>query len=180
MTTPTQDLGDLTEFNRQRGELVGRIETWRTERDDLAARHYAGGSGLPFVWVNATLLPDPNYPTVAAVLNRLNWLQEQIDRTEQEMRALELQLVVGATVGIAPSGKPSNAILQYFTYEPLPAHLQRASEACAVLANMIDSLVPESAEKTAGLRKLLEAKDCFVRALLVPGDVGLNEMVLPK
>lgn len=24
--------------------------------------------------------------------------------------------------------------------------------------------LPESAEKTAGLRKLLEAKDCFVRA----------------
>jgi len=30
----------------------------------------------------------------------------------------------------------------------------------------MDELLPESAEKTTGLRKLLEAKDCFVRAKL--------------
>ena len=34
------------------------------------------------------------------------------------------------------------------------------------LANEINLLVPDCAEKSAGLRKLLEAKDCFVRASL--------------
>lgn len=30
----------------------------------------------------------------------------------------------------------------------------------------MDELLPDGPEKTAGLRKLLEAKDCFVRAAL--------------
>ena len=34
------------------------------------------------------------------------------------------------------------------------------------------SVLPEGAEKTAGLRKLLEAKDCFVRARLESEDVA--------
>ena len=34
------------------------------------------------------------------------------------------------------------------------------------LAQKMDESLAESAEKTAGLRKLLEAKDCFVRAKL--------------
>ena len=37
---------------------------------------------------------------------------------------------------------------------------------CADLAEQVDTLLPESDEKTAGLRHLLEAKDCFVRARL--------------
>ena len=34
------------------------------------------------------------------------------------------------------------------------------------LAAKLEAELPESAEKTAGMRKLLEAKDCFVRAKL--------------
>lgn len=34
-----------------------------------------------------------------------------------------------------------------------------------VTAEALDKHVNESAEKTAGLRKLLEARDCFLRAL---------------
>ena len=30
-------------------------------------------------------------------------------------------------------------------------------------------LLKEGPEKTTGMRKMLEAKDCFVRAALVPG-----------
>jgi hypothetical protein len=37
---------------------------------------------------------------------------------------------------------------------------------CGNLAAFMDDMLPECAEKTAGLRKLLEAKDCFVRAAL--------------
>jgi hypothetical protein len=58
-------------------------------------------------------------------------------------------------------------ILQFFTYEHLPPHLRAISEPFAALAaEMIDGKAP-NAEIVAGLRKLLEAKDCFVRAALV-------------
>lgn len=40
------------------------------------------------------------------------------------------------------------------------------SALCAVLADGVIDLVPDGPELTAGLRKLLEAKDCFVRAAI--------------
>ena len=58
-----------------------------------------------------------------------------------------------------------NRLLKFFSYAHLPQHLQEVSKPCGELAEQMD-LLPESAEKTAGLRKLLEAKDCFVRAKL--------------
>ena len=57
-------------------------------------------------------------------------------------------------------------MLQFFDYEHLPDHLKRVSKEFALLAYwMVDNL-PQNAERTAGLRKLLEAKDCAVRARL--------------
>ena len=47
-----------------------------------------------------------------------------------------------------------------------PEPLQIVSKWCYSLAAEMDAMLPEGAEKTAGLRKLLEAKDCFVRAEL--------------
>jgi hypothetical protein len=58
----------------------------------------------------------------------------------------------------------NSPILKYFAYEHLPAHLQEISKPFAELANQLDRDLPDGAEKSAGLRKLLEAKDCFVRA----------------
>jgi hypothetical protein len=60
----------------------------------------------------------------------------------------------------------SNRLIQFFSYEHLPAHLQAISKRCGELAQYMDETLDENAEKTVGLRKLLEAKDCFVRALL--------------
>lgn len=57
-----------------------------------------------------------------------------------------------------------NALLRFFRFEHLPEHLQGTSRPCAELARAMDAALPDCAEKTAGLRKLLEAKDCFVRA----------------
>ena len=63
-------------------------------------------------------------------------------------------------------------ILRYFEYAHLPAHLQPVSRRCADLAEaMVDDL-PDGPELTAGLRKLLEAKDCFVRASLPVTNTG--------
>lgn len=57
-------------------------------------------------------------------------------------------------------------LARYFEYDHLPAQLQAISRLCHDLAqDMVDAL-PDGPELTAGLRKLLEAKDCFVRAAL--------------
>lgn len=57
-------------------------------------------------------------------------------------------------------------IIKYFKYDHLPEKLQGVSKEFAMLATSLNDTLPESAEKSAGLRKLLEAKDCFVRAVL--------------
>lgn len=58
------------------------------------------------------------------------------------------------------------AILRYFEYAHLPAHLQAVSRPIGDLANRLAAELPEGPEVTVGLRKLLEAKDCLVRAAL--------------
>ena len=60
-------------------------------------------------------------------------------------------------------------IMQFFTYEHLPENLQAISKPVALLAGEMVSDLPPNPELTAGLRKLLEAKDCFVRAKLAKG-----------
>lgn len=57
-------------------------------------------------------------------------------------------------------------IMKFFAYEHLPEKLQSISKPCAELAQKMVDTLPQSAELSAGLRKLLEAKDCFVRANL--------------
>lgn len=57
-------------------------------------------------------------------------------------------------------------IMKYFAYAHLPERLKTVSKEVHALAYQMDSHLPECAEKSAGLRKLLEAKDCFVRAAL--------------
>lgn len=57
-------------------------------------------------------------------------------------------------------------LLQFFQAEHLPEHLRLVSEPCGALAHAMADRVPDGPEKTVGLRKLLEAKDCFVRAVL--------------
>jgi hypothetical protein len=62
---------------------------------------------------------------------------------------------------------PSTAsIVRYFAYDHLPPHLQHISQSCAGLAEVMLDNLPDGPELTTGLRKLLEAKDCFVRAAL--------------
>ena len=65
-----------------------------------------------------------------------------------------------------PSMHPSTeALLGFFEYEHLPVHLQATSRPFCELAHEIAGRF-EGPEVTAGLRKLLEAKDCIVRAAL--------------
>jgi hypothetical protein len=52
------------------------------------------------------------------------------------------------------------------SYNALPSHLQEVSEPFGESAQQIEKTLPSNPEKTTALRKLLEAKDCAVRALL--------------
>ena len=56
--------------------------------------------------------------------------------------------------------------IKYFTYEHLKPELQKVSKPIAELAKLMEEMLPDGPEKSAGMRKLLEAKDCFVRAIL--------------
>lgn len=55
-------------------------------------------------------------------------------------------------------------LLQFFEYAHLPPHLQEHSRPFAELARRLTHTLPSNPELTAALRKLLEAKDCTVRA----------------
>ena len=58
--------------------------------------------------------------------------------------------------------------IKYFKYDHLPPKLQEVSKPIGNLAMELEQSIPDGPEKSAGMRKLLEAKDCFVRASLEP------------
>jgi len=62
-------------------------------------------------------------------------------------------------------------MLQFFAHAHLPEHLANVSKPFCELAEKIVADLPRNPERTVALRKLLEAKDCAVRALLYKSDV---------
>jgi hypothetical protein len=67
--------------------------------------------------------------------------------------------------GLGAFGK-MEPMLQFFAYEHLKPELREVSRPFGELASRMVETLPRNPERTAGLRKLLEAKDCAVRALL--------------
>lgn len=55
-------------------------------------------------------------------------------------------------------------LLQFFEFSHLPPPLREVSRPFYSLAMAIVETLPDNPERTAALRKLLEAKDCAVRA----------------
>lgn len=64
----------------------------------------------------------------------------------------------------------ADRLLQFFSYEHLPSRLQEASKPFHDLAAHVANTIPQNPERTVALRKLLEAKDCAVRAVLDKSD----------
>ena len=60
----------------------------------------------------------------------------------------------------------TTGLLRFFEYAHLPDHLKAVSQGSYELADEMVSRLPDGPELSTGLRKLLEAKDCFVRAAL--------------
>lgn len=69
-------------------------------------------------------------------------------------------------VHFSPEEITTDPILQFFTYVHLPERLQATSRIFAQAASATVLFVPRSAERTVALRKLLEAKDAAVRAVV--------------
>lgn len=77
-----------------------------------------------------------------------------------------MSYVLDAVKEHAMSEKKEPEILKFFAYTHLPKHLQKFSEPYALLAYELVALLPDNAERATALRKLLESKDCAVRAAL--------------
>lgn len=58
------------------------------------------------------------------------------------------------------------AIMKYFAWSHLSEKLKPFSREVGLLAFYMVTTLPDGPELVTGLRKLLEAKDCFVRAAL--------------
>ena len=72
--------------------------------------------------------------------------------------------------GDGPPNRPASVapdrMLQFFAFAHLPPALQDVSRSFGELAEQIAANLPQNPERTVCLRKLLEAKDCAVRAVL--------------
>lgn len=62
--------------------------------------------------------------------------------------------------------EPQDYIMQFFSYAHLPEHLAKISEPFGQLADLIVAGLPRNPERTVALRKLLEAKEAAVRAMV--------------
>lgn len=60
----------------------------------------------------------------------------------------------------------SEPLMRFFAYGHLPRELADISRPFCELAQTIIGGLPRNAERTVALRKLLESKDCAVRAVL--------------
>jgi len=58
------------------------------------------------------------------------------------------------------------SIMKFFTYEHLKGEPAEVSKPFCELAEYLHENLPSGAERATALRKLLEAKDCAVRAKL--------------
>lgn len=58
-------------------------------------------------------------------------------------------------------------LLSLFEHAHLPDHLAAIASVCSDVANEMVSELGVGIEVTEGLRKLLEAKDCFVREAVI-------------
>lgn len=76
-------------------------------------------------------------------------------------------------VASAPPHPAVAQVLRWFDSAHLPYDLALVVGACRVTATMMVERYPDGGpELTAGLRHLLEAKDCFVRAAIVQREAN--------
>jgi hypothetical protein len=72
-----------------------------------------------------------------------------------------------------PEVTDAGPLLQFFADEHLPEHLREHSKLFGDLARRLVETLPRNPQRTMALQKLLEAKDCAVRAFFWVASVGL-------
>jgi hypothetical protein len=73
---------------------------------------------------------------------------------------------------LTPRHPATQQLLRWFVFGHLPqGRVRGTSQLCAQFAEDVIQGLPDGPELTTGLRKLLEAKDCFVRAAIAAQDV---------
>lgn len=70
--------------------------------------------------------------------------------------------------------------MQFFEYAHLPAELQAVSSIFQTTADFIVNNLPRNPERTVALRKLMEAKDCAVRAKIYKEEPQNNPGFFPN
>lgn len=71
-------------------------------------------------------------------------------------------------------------IMEFFDFQHLSPELREVAEPISDMAYKLLDEIPQSEELSAGLRKLLEAKDCLVRAKLSAMRKELNNGSAPN
>lgn len=66
----------------------------------------------------------------------------------------------------------SDPMLQFFKFEHLPPAMQEVSRPFCELATKLVETLPRNPERTVALRKLLESKDCAVRAVIFKPEMA--------
>lgn len=115
---------------------------------------------------NGNVLGEADGDTKREVFEKLN--AEFKNAAEIRIKTIDQVLTGGATSPPLPA-PPPDRMLQFFTHAHLPDRLAKVSLPFCQLAEEICATLPSNPERTVALRKLLEAKDCAVRALLYKG-----------
>lgn len=87
--------------------------------------------------------------------------REDLKNATGPAQAMQMQQQQEPGIGAKP-----HYMRQFFAFNHLAPELREVSEPFAHLAQLIDMALPENPEKSTAFRKLLEAKDCAVRARL--------------
>lgn len=94
---------------------------------------------------------------------------EKLERKFPEAARIEVHRAEAEEATKTPAPVPSeppDPMEQFFRFEHLPPALAEVSRPFGQLASMLIRALPRNPERTVALRKLLEAKDCAVRALI--------------
>jgi hypothetical protein len=122
---------------------------------------------------DGNVLGEASGETKRAVFEELNKKHPDAEailiRTLQEKMRAGHGLETDSAERVPTTGRPIDRMEQFFRFAHLPSHLQAVSKPFGELATHIIATLPSNPERTVALRKLLEAKDCAVRALLFEG-----------
>lgn len=89
-----------------------------------------------------------------------------VELTVKHEHDKEAQVSFAPPAPVAKRCKEVQELCSFFSYNHLPLELQGIVEPICSTLDILLEQVPDSEETIAGLRKMLEAKDCFVRAKL--------------